>query len=310
MDTIAEMRKALDGGNEPSPNLDDSALKVDDPIPGQSFCCMSFINPEDVIVRKDQWKFYKYHQHVIKTYHEIFTTLTDKMLEKDEITPADVVDVQERMGRVFTANETGYDSWSNLIKDYEFKNGDADDSEFDAQNNFQTSVRGVKVRGTYSTLKEARVRAAVLQKIDPRFHIFVLPVGYWCPSNPDPNKLSLKDQEYSNNELNTLMKSYHENEVKKDMFYEEQTRQRIKEEKEQTTRIRNEQEKATQKMKKVIEEVSTDSIDGLEITDASDLKTDTTLQNDNKPQYQTELAENTMESDDLWLRRQNTENTL
>jgi hypothetical protein len=268
MDTIEQMRQGLEGGvEEPSVEYDDSALKVDEKIPGQEFCCMSFINPEDVIVRKDQWKFYKYHQHVIKTYNEIFTTLTDKVLEKEEITPADIVDVQERMGRVFKANETEYSAWSELVKDYEFKNGEADDAEFDAQNNYQTSIRGVKIRGTYSTLKEAKVRAAVLQKMDPRFHIFVLPVGYWCPSNPDPNKLSLKDQEYSNNELNTLMKAYHENEVKKDMFYEEQTRQRIKEEQEQVARIKTEQEKETKKVSEA------------------------------------DVAEQTMQSDDLWLSR-------
>jgi hypothetical protein len=268
MDTIEQMRQTLEGGSEPMSDVDDSALKVDEPIPGQSFCCMSFINPEDVIVRKDQWKFYKYHQHVIKTYNEIFTTLTDKILEKEEIVPGDIVDVQERMGRVFTANETNYSTWSDLVKDYEFKNGDADDAEFDAQNNYQTSVRGVKIRGTYSTLKEARVRAAVLQKMDPRFHIFVLPVGYWCPSNPDPNKLSLKDQEYANTELNTLMKAYNENEVKKDMFYEEQTRQRIKEEKEQVVRIKKEQEKESKRI-------------------------------------ENSLEHNTMQADDIWLRRRN-----
>jgi hypothetical protein len=267
MDTIEQMRKGLEGGDEQTPEVDDSALKVDDKIPGQEYCCVSFINPEDVVVRKDQWKFYKYHQNVIKTYRDIFTTLTDKVLEKDDISPADVADLQERMGRVFTANESEFGKWTDLIKDYEFKHGERDDAEFDAQNNYQTSIRGMKIRGTYGTLKEAKVRAAVLQKIDPRFHIYVLPVGYWCPSNPDPNKLSLADQEYANSELNTLMKAYNENEVKKDMFYEEQTRQRIKEEQEQTARIKSEQEKESKKIN------------------------------------EDDVVKNTMETDDIWLRR-------
>ena len=278
MDTIEQMRKSLETTNDVSNNqneevnheLDDSALKVDDPIPGQGFSCVSFINPEDVVVRKDQWKFYKYHQFVISEYNKIFNELTDKLLQKDEINGGDIADVQERMTRVFQMNETDYGKWAELVKDYEFKNGDADDAEFDAQNNYQTSIRGLKIRGTYATLKEARVRAAVLQKMDPRFHIFVIPVGYWCPSNPDPNKLSLKDQEYSNNELNTLMKAYHENEVKKDMFYEEQTRQRIKEEQDQVARIKAEQNASAN------------------------------AGND--------VAENTMTGDDLWLKRKNEEN--
>jgi len=273
MDTIDQMRNALvksgKGGDEPEMDFDDSALKVDDPLPGQGFTCISFINPEDVIVRKDQWKFYKYHQNVIHTYREIFTTLVDKVMENEEINHSHIADLQERMERVFNANESEYPQWSELVKDYEFKNGERDDAEFDSQNNYQTSIRGVKIRGTFATLKEAKVRAATLQKMDPRFHIFVIPVGYWCPSNPDPNKLSLKDQEYANNELNTLMKAYHENEVKKDMFYEEQTRQRIKEEQEQTAHIKAEQ-----------------------------AKEQATLNNN-----VTDVANSTMNSDDLWLKR-------
>ena len=112
MDTIEQMRKSLETGNESSAgaeinnDLDDSALKVDDPIPGQGFSCVSFINPEDVVVRKDQWKFYKYHQYVISEYNKIFTELTDKLLEKDEINGGDISDVQERMTRVFEMNQT------------------------------------------------------------------------------------------------------------------------------------------------------------------------------------------------------------
>ena len=42
---------------------------------------------------------------------------------------------------------------------------------------------------------------------------------------PDPNKV--KDQEYANDELNTLMKKYRENEESRDSFYTEQKARRI-----------------------------------------------------------------------------------
>lgn len=247
MSSIEELKKSLEqqynntgnndvnDDNDENDENDDSMLRVDDKIPGQEYCCVSFVNPEDAIISKNKWKFYKYHQYVIKSYSEILKNLTGKVLEKEEINPCDIVDLQERMNRVFKLNETNYNSWSELMDDYEYTNGENDNMEFDNQNNNQTSVRGVKIRGVYSTLKEAKVRASVLQKIDSRFHIYVVPVGYWVPSNPDPNKLSLKDQEYSNNELNTLVKSYLENESKKDTFYEEQTVQRINEENKKTT---------------------------------------------------------------------------
>lgn len=251
MDTIEQLKQSIaDVSSSSTENekqnieLDDSALKVDEPIPGQQFTCLSFINPEDVIVRKDQWSFYKYHQHVIKTYHEIFSTLTGKVLEKEEVTPGDVADLQERMERVFNANETNYKKWTELVKDYEFKHGEANEAEFDKQNNYQTSIRGVKVRGTYATHKEATFRCKVLQKIDPRFHVWVAPVGYWIPSNPNPDRMSLKDQEYANTELNTLMKEYHKNEELKDQFYQEQYEQRTREEGQQVENLRREKAKS------------------------------------------------------------------
>ena len=30
-------------------------LEVDAPVPGQNYCCMSFISPENVLVQKDQF---------------------------------------------------------------------------------------------------------------------------------------------------------------------------------------------------------------------------------------------------------------
>lgn len=275
MDTIEQLKQSIADvssssteGERPDIELDDSALKVDEPIPGQQFTCLSFINPEDVIVKKDQWRFYKYHQSVIKTYHDIFSTLTNKVLEKEEVSPGDVADLQERMTRVFNANETDYKKWSELVKDYEFKHGEANEAEFDKQNNYQTSIRGVKVRGTYATQKEATVRCKVLQKLDPRFHVWVAPVGYWIPSNPNPDRMSLKDQEYANNELNTLMKEYHKNEELKDQFYEEQYEQRTREEVKQVEQLRKEKEKS------------------MNVADVTD-----------------ETAKSVMDGDDIWMRR-------
>jgi hypothetical protein len=42
---------------------------------------------------------------------------------------------------------------------------------------------------------------------------------------PDPNKV--KDQEYANDELNTLMKKYRENEDARDTFYTEQKNRKV-----------------------------------------------------------------------------------
>jgi hypothetical protein len=300
-----KMRETLSNNvplNELDEDLEDDSLKVDEPIHGQSFCCVSFVNPSEVIVQKDKWKFYKYHQHVINEYSNIFNTLTDKVLEKEELTPLDVVDLKERMNRVFNSNESEYSKWTDLVKDYEFNNGDKDDAEFDAKNNFQTSIAGIKIRGTYATEKEARVRAKVLQRTDNQFNIYVIPVGYWIPSNPDPNKLSLKDQEYANQELNALVQGYSENQDKKNDFYKEQVEQRAKNARTEVARIKKERKEAL-----VVEEITVENVD----TDAiPEITATTEITNETLPATTTSttLGNNMsmIDSDDIWLRNKKT----
>jgi hypothetical protein len=50
-------------------------------------------------------------------------------------------------------------------------------------------------------------------------------VGKWMAWEPDPNKV--KEQEYANDELNTLMKKYRENEDARDTFYTEQKNRKV-----------------------------------------------------------------------------------
>ena len=75
------------------------------------------------------------------------------------------------------------------------------------------------VRGVYDTLREAQVRAKVLQRRDPNFNVFVGQVGYWLPWDPHPHRI--ENQEYGEQELNELVKSYRENQEKKDLHFQE-----------------------------------------------------------------------------------------
>lgn len=217
-------------------------LDVDKPVPGQNYACISFLSPEKTLAKKELWAFYHYHQYVVKEYNKIFTELTTKIMEKDEdeVNVADVVDLRKRMKRVFDMNEVEYAKWQDLVEDWKFKELDTVNKAFDEQNNLQTSVRGVKVRGVYNTYEEANVRSKVLQRLDSRFDVFVGQVGYWLAWHPDSNKI--ENCEYLNEDLNTLMKEYKNNESKRDMFYQEQTRQRTQEAREQTDRMKKQLE--------------------------------------------------------------------
>ena len=100
-----------------------------------------------------------------------------------------------------------------------FKNRKRLDDEFFAKNDFRTTVQGVKVRGVYDTYNEAIHRCKTLQKIDPSFNVYVGQVGFWLPWDPEPHDIA--DQEYADDQLNTLMKKYKENEQKRDELYTE-----------------------------------------------------------------------------------------
>ena len=56
--------------------------------------------------------------------------------------------------------------------------------EFGKVNNFQTSTRGIKVRGSYSTQEEAELRCKLLREVDPNHNVYVGPVGMWMPWEP------------------------------------------------------------------------------------------------------------------------------
>jgi hypothetical protein len=105
------------------------------------------------------------------------------------------------------------------------KNRSKIEEDFFSKNSFRTTIRGLKIRGTYDTYTEALGRAKTLQRIDPDFNVYVGQVGFWLPWDPDPS--NIKDQEYADDQLNQLMKRYKENESQRDEFYEQMKRDRL-----------------------------------------------------------------------------------
>jgi hypothetical protein len=97
---------------------------------------------------------------------------------------------------------------------------------YSRENNYQTNTRGVKVRGTYDSLQEAQTKAEALKRKDNnKFNIYVGQVGCWCPWSANPNEID--SAEYSETQLNTLMKEYHKNKDNKEIFYNERKKDLI-----------------------------------------------------------------------------------
>jgi DNA repair exonuclease SbcCD ATPase subunit len=82
------------------------------------------------------------------------------------------------------------------------------------------NLLGVKVRGVFATEDEANVMAKKLQSIDEYFHIFVGECGNWLAFDPDADT-SANSSEYSNEQLNKMMKGYKENQEKAKIFQEQ-----------------------------------------------------------------------------------------
>ena len=164
-------------------------LKVDDPIAGQNYVCISFVSPESVIMDRLAFNAVKFLQSYLK----------DESLKFEEI--------------------------HNQYKDFVYKHEDKLQRDFDETNGYKTSVRGVKVRGVFDTVDAAKDKAKKLSLTDSGIHTFVGQIGYWLPWDPNADKV--QDEVFLNSELNNLMEKYEENNVNRDIFYEEEKREKI-----------------------------------------------------------------------------------
>ena len=165
-------------------------LEVDDPIGGQQFVCLSFVSPEDIIQNKEAFKTAKFLQSYAK----------DKGMKFDEV-------YEDYLG-------------------FQYKFQDEIQRDFDNENKGQTNIRGVKVRGVYSSKEEAESRAKKLHRLDSSFHVFIGQVGYWLPWNPCADKI--EDEKFLDSGLDELMSKYKENNINKDLMYEEEKRDKMK----------------------------------------------------------------------------------
>ncbi len=207
--------KHNDDGTENAKYID--LLDEDKAIAGQKFVCLSFISPEDILKQKEMYLF----QNFIKNWDfsksmEKFTQFLNFLSYKYSIDFEKVTkDFQE-----FTKDEK-----ENLIQtsiEDDFKNFMDDneerlEKEFDTEHKFQTSIRGIKVRGCFPTQQEAELRCKMLRQNDPNHDVYVGPVGIWVPFHPEAYKTGRV--EYMEETLNELMSEKKKNEEKaKDEF--------------------------------------------------------------------------------------------
>jgi GH24 family phage-related lysozyme (muramidase) len=186
-------------------------LDEDKPIAEQRFACLSFVSPEKIIKQKDIFCF----QEFTKQYHfnktaELLTKYSNFLSFKYGLNQEDVSEDLKQF------NEGEKEEMRNNVQEeydqFLDKNETTLDEDYAKENGFQTSVRGIKVRGVFPTQQEAEMRCKMLREYDPNHDVYVGPVGVWVPFHPDAYKTG--KVEYLEKELNELMHEKNANEEK------------------------------------------------------------------------------------------------
>ena len=184
-------------------------LEQDDKIRGQNYVCLSFISPEDTLKKKEHFFFEKFIETFSKQANEMMDNLEKQYPEKSD----EFRSFKEVYEQYFNP-ENIHEVYKTFVSNSEEKL----EREFYEKNDFNTSIRGIKIRGVYDTIQEAQHRSESLRKKENnKFSIYIAEVGCWCPWSPNPD--DIKDQEFAETELNTLMKSYTENIEKSSEYY-------------------------------------------------------------------------------------------
>lgn len=225
-------------------------LEADNPIPGQNYVCLSFISPDEIMKNKELYLFNRYMTQKCGEWEKDIDDIIKKC-DSDLKTKLE----KELKNKLKLQLKYTYDQFKSNFDDFKYKFSDQLDKDFNEISDYKTSMRGVKVRGVYETLKETEIRAKQLQKRDRSFHVFVGSVGQWLPWDPCADKV--QNEEYLESELNTLMQEYKKNEVNKDIFYEDQKREKKEaalKEKIESDKAREKQEEENKKNMQRIEE--------------------------------------------------------
>ena len=160
-------------------------LEEDKPIAGQKFACLSFISPESILKQKDHFYFEKFlhywdYQKSMEKFVQFLNFVSYKYNVSFDKISADFQEFAKEEKAVLQKTNI-YDEYKTFLDTHE----DDLENEFGEKHNFQTSIRGLKVRGVFGSQKEAELRCQMLREVDPNHDVFVGPVGLWVPFHPD-----------------------------------------------------------------------------------------------------------------------------
>jgi hypothetical protein len=215
-----EYRKKSDGSQ--NPNYVD-VLEEDKPVAGQKFVCISFLSPENIIKEKNLYNFNKFlnkwdMNKSLEKYNQFLSFVSFKYNLKFDDLAKDLADfcVEEKSKLFATTIEDEYKNFLDANEEYL-------ENSFNEEHQFQTSVRGLKVRGSYPSQQEAELRCKMLREVDPNHDVYVGQVGIWMPFHPEAYKTGRV--EYLEEELNQLMNEKAKNEKQAKTEFDKRVRE-------------------------------------------------------------------------------------
>ena len=215
-----EVLSAVDDDGQPIDFLDE-----DPEIPTQRYGIISFLSPEKVIKQKEQYyveEFVRWldYDWKVKGLEHFMSYLSKKYTLKVEDLMTDMQEFAKVHNDEIRKTDV-LEQWQVFL----LKNEKDLETQFSEKVGFRTNVRGVKVRRVFSNLEECQTYAKVLQRKYPRDNLYIGKVGCWLPW--DPSEHMMPEVEYAEKELNELMRRYKENEVNRDIFFEEEKQAKI-----------------------------------------------------------------------------------
>ena len=215
-----EYKNNLDGSENPK-YID--LLDEDKAIAGQKFACISFISPDKIIRQKDMFFFEEFlKQFDLNKSLEKFTQFLNFISFKYHVDFDKMTKDLEEFVKEEKANlhkTTLDDEYKNFIDAHE----ENLEEKYKENYGFQTSTRGLKIRGVYPNQQEAELRCKMLRELDPHHDVYVGPVGMWVPWEPEAYKTGRV--EYLEDELNQLMNEKQKNEKTAKMEFDKRVRE-------------------------------------------------------------------------------------
>ena len=214
-------------------------LDEDPELPNQRYCIVSFISPEKVIERKQDFFFKKFMQWTdydfkVKGLEHLADYIAKKYSLKIDDVMKDVHDF-EKTHRDELKNSDIPEQYQVFLLKHEKEVQEA----FDRANSFQCNIRGVKVRRAFPSYEEAQMWCKVLQRKYPKDNLMIGRMGCWLPW--EPSEHLMENVEYANSQLNEIMRKYKENEANRELFFAEEREGAIKAQREENAKRRAEQ---------------------------------------------------------------------